>query len=112
MGGRRRLKAGAVRLLGRFDGAAGRALRRAVAALAQAFDLATPLARLECELGGPFMGPPGSLAAGPRGPEASRWREKQGVAGGTTRQNRQNPLIQMQDLEELYKLIVAAKAKL
>src|SRR5258707_10698104 len=47
MGGKRRLKAGAVRLLGRHAGAAGRAFRRAFDALAQAFDLSTPLARLE-----------------------------------------------------------------
>jgi len=43
MGGQRRLKAGAVPLLGRHDGAAGRVFRRAFDALAQAFDLATPL---------------------------------------------------------------------
>ena len=47
MGGRRPLKAGAVRLLGRHDGATGRAFRRCFDALTQAFDLSTPLARLE-----------------------------------------------------------------
>jgi hypothetical protein len=47
MGGKRRLKAGAVRLLGTHDGVSGRAFRRAYDALGQEFDLSRPLARLE-----------------------------------------------------------------
>jgi hypothetical protein len=47
MGGRRRLRAGAPRLLGRHDGARGRAYRRAFNALAVEFPLESPLARLE-----------------------------------------------------------------
>jgi hypothetical protein len=47
MGGRRRLRAGAPRLLGRHDGARGRAYRRAFNALAAEFDLGSALARLE-----------------------------------------------------------------
>ena len=47
MGGRRPLKAGAVRLLGTHDGLSGRAFRRGYDALAHAFDLSQPLARLE-----------------------------------------------------------------
>lgn len=47
MAGRRPLKAGAHRLLGNHGGARGRAFRRAFDALAEEFDLATKLARLE-----------------------------------------------------------------
>jgi hypothetical protein len=47
MGGRRRLRAGAPRLLGRHDGARGRAYRRAYSALEAEFDLTSPLAKLE-----------------------------------------------------------------
>lgn len=47
MAGRRRLKGGAVRLLGKHDGASGRAFRRVFDALAHEFALSTPLARLE-----------------------------------------------------------------
>ena len=47
MGGRRPLKASAPRLLSRHDGAEGREYRRAYDALAEEFDLRTPLLRLE-----------------------------------------------------------------
>jgi len=47
MGGRRLLKGGAPRLLGRHDGLEGWAYRRAFDALAEAFDLPTPLLRFE-----------------------------------------------------------------
>jgi hypothetical protein len=47
MGGKRRLKGGAARLRGRHDGLAGRAFRRSYDALAEEFDLSSPLARLE-----------------------------------------------------------------
>ncbi len=47
MGGRRPLKAGAPRLLGRHGGAQGRAYRRSYDAMAAEFDLASPLLRLE-----------------------------------------------------------------
>ena len=47
MGGRRRLKAGAPRLLGRHDGPRGRAYRRCFDALAAEFALDRPLAQLE-----------------------------------------------------------------
>ena len=47
MGGRGRLGGGAPRLLGRHDGARGRAYRRAFNALAEEFDLTSPLAKLE-----------------------------------------------------------------
>lgn len=48
MGGRRRLKAGAPRLLGRHDGTAGRAFRRAYDALAvELGPFTSPLLRLE-----------------------------------------------------------------
>jgi hypothetical protein len=47
MGGRRRLSAGAPRLLGSHSGARGRAYRRAFNALVAEFDLASALARLE-----------------------------------------------------------------
>lgn len=47
MGGRRRLKAGAPRVLGRHHGTEGRAYRRVYDALAAALDLATSLLRYE-----------------------------------------------------------------
>lgn len=47
MGGRRRLKAGAVRLLGHHDGVTGRAFRRAYDAFSLEFDISSPLLRLE-----------------------------------------------------------------
>ena len=47
MGGRRGLRAGAPRLLGKHDGTRGRAYRRCYAALAEQFDLSSRLAKLE-----------------------------------------------------------------
>jgi hypothetical protein len=47
MGGRRPLKAGAVRLLGKHDGASGRAFRRAYDALVTEYGPFTPLGCLE-----------------------------------------------------------------
>jgi hypothetical protein len=47
VGGRGRLGGGAPRLLGRHDGARGRAYRRAFNALVAEFDVTSPLAKLE-----------------------------------------------------------------
>ena len=47
MGGKRRLSAGAPRLLGSHSGSRGRSYRRSYSALAAEFDLTSPLAKLE-----------------------------------------------------------------
>jgi hypothetical protein len=47
MGGKRRLRAGAPRLLGNHNGARGKAFRKMYNALAREFPLDTPLLKLE-----------------------------------------------------------------